>query len=153
MLKMVESSIVMPLNDNDDRCKDVQNVNAYHKTKFMLYRSQAIAEQQKATKEHKPYDFQCAMRDIKKAQIELYSTKKPKGVKSPDDVEISFDAKEYHNAKRFIEVRKVDWVEDKLIDNIKKPTIVGSVVDFQSKETGAKYTIYVPDDNLKPQRR
>ena len=150
---MVESSIVSPLSDTDDKYKDIQNLNAYHKTKFMLYRSQAILEQQKATKEHKPYDFQCAMRDIKKEQVEIYSTKKPKGVKTPDDVEINFDAKEYSNPKNFLEVKQSDWVEDKLIDGIKKPTIVGKIVDYQSKETGAKYTIYVPDEGLKPVRR
>jgi hypothetical protein len=142
---MVETTVVTALNENDDKFKDIHNLRAYKKTKRDLYRHNLILEQQKQTEAHKPYDFRSGWADVVMQQEDIFKRNKAKGVKFVEDVELpDFDFEKYGDAKRFVLVSKKDWVEEKLLDGMRQPVIVGDIETYQSKIGGTKISIFVP---------
>ena len=119
------------------------------KTERQKFRLQNIEQQQKATKEHKPYCYKCAKTDHEKEQQRLFEKSGKRAGKSIEDVKVDFDFNPYVQKSRFDLVKEDDVMQDKLIDSMRVNVKTGKWQEYKCKERGCKISVEVPSESKK----
>ena len=142
--------LVSPIDTNDPKFKDFENVRGLYKTKRDLFIVELRKWQQDYTVKNLPYDYRQAKLDFEEEQEILFKKRKTGGAKTASDVKIdNFDFKKYSLPKRFKLEKETDVIENKLIDGIKVAVKTGIYQNWISTEGFARYAVFVPLEKLK----
>jgi hypothetical protein len=142
---MVESSIVGPINTDEAKFKDFQNIKAYHRTERDKFIKSLRFWQQEFTVKHEPFDYRQAKLDFEETQKINFEKGKKGLAKIEEDVVVeNFDFKKYANIKRFKLEKEEDVIEQIIVDSVRVPTKTGTYKTYVSLEGHARYSVFTP---------
>lgn len=140
---MVSTTIFRPQSDVEKQdftelgSTDIYNLFLKEMTKVMT----------KYHRKYKPYDEYSAKVDFN-INLKRYEQELQNLVDNDNRPKIDFgDLHQYADTSRFLFIKRIEVKEDKLLDGIRQPTVIGYRYYFKSKIRGNKYSILVPCSN------
>ena len=112
-----------------------------------VFLKQLAVVEDKFTREHKPFDGQCARLDFQDEieRVEREAERKYGYVRQEDLRELRFENLEkYGDIDRFEFVRDDEDIEFMNVNGVRTPTVVGHTIAWRCKERGHGISVFVP---------
>lgn len=149
---------IQPLSEDIKRDTRDLIATQYLTEREKLHRLIDKEEQDSHHKVRKPFCRRCALKDMRKAQADLWEKhgnrlfKKEQleaGENSEDNVPLpKFNVKKYAEANRFILLRRYDHFEDVKEGGLTRKVLAGKDEDYQCHERGCRITIFTDKQDL-----
>jgi len=148
---MVQGSIFRNRNSDDDFI-DIMNLNTLERK----FKKALNAEEQKHVKKHLPYCFRGALLDFGD-EWETHKKNRARGIgqrmRQTEFLEKWIKRLPEYGDPTLFELRSDrEVVENKLIDGLRTPVVVGHNLEFYSKDYDYRNTVFVPIDEYRKRK-